>query len=101
MLCSELTDSKLRSLYSWLTMVAITLGLAMTAFPGTPACCLWHDSVSAALARRRANVPAALLELVSLTLYLKLLLENRPCLTFCGEYPSSGAASDISEYSNE
>ena len=93
MLCSELTGSKLRSLDSWLTMVTITLGLAMTAFPGTPACCLRHDSVSAGLARRRAKVPAALLDLVSLALYLKLQQENRPSLTFCGEYPSSGASS--------
>lgn len=38
---------------------------------------------------------------VSLTLYLKLLLENRSCLTFCGEYPSSGASSAICEYPNE
>lgn len=61
MLCSGLTDSKLHSLYSWLTMVTITLALAMTAFPGTPASCLWHDSVSAGLARRRGNVLPCLL----------------------------------------
>lgn len=38
-----------------------SLGLAMTAFPGTSACCLWHDSVSAGLARRSANVLPCLL----------------------------------------
>lgn len=56
MLCSGLTDSKLRGVYSWLTMVTIPLALAMTAFPGTPTCCLRHDSVSAGLARKRGNV---------------------------------------------
>lgn len=73
---------------------------SLTAFPGTPGSCLCHESVSAGLAGRKADgLPCFLaLGLVSLTLYLKLLLEIR--LKLNGDQ-AKAVCPLISEYSDE